>query len=93
MNFEWDNLKADSNYIKHGVSFEEAMSVFADDFARLKFDSKNSMDEDRYVLLGISTSMQILTVVFAEIIDESIRIISARKATKSETMQYWRLKG
>lgn len=81
-----------SNIEKHGISFEEAQTVFSDDFARLIFDSKNSNNEDRYILLGLSETMRLLTVVHVEVVDDLIRIISARKATKTETTQYRRFK-
>lgn len=81
-----------SNIEKHGISFEEAQTVFSDDFARLIFDSKNSNNEDRYILLGLSETMRLLTVVHVEVVDDLIRIISARKATKTQTTQYRRFK-
>jgi uncharacterized DUF497 family protein len=92
VNFVWDEKKAKKNESVHGVSFEEAKSVFVDDFARLKHDPDHSITEDRYLLLGISSSLRILVVVFVEIDDDTIRLISARKATKNETVQYRRFK-
>ena len=87
--FEWDPYKAESNYRKHGVSFEEAQTVFDDDDARLIHDPEHSLEEDRYILLGISQVLRLLIVchVYREN-DEVIRIISARLATKSERRQY-----
>ena len=92
MKFEWNNRKAAANIEEHDVSFDEAKTVFSDDYARLIFDSKNSNDEDRYILLGLSSDTRILTVVHVEIVDDLVRIISARKATKTEATQYRRFK-
>ena len=76
-------------YLKHQVSFEEAQSVFDDDSARLIFDPDHSEDEDRFILLGLSCSLKILVVVHCYRDKEGlIRIISARKASKSETKTY-----
>ena len=88
MNFSWDNKKAKSNLAKHGVSFEDAKSVFLDDYARLKHDPDHSIHEDRYLLLGISSLLKVLVVVHTIIENETIRIISARKATHKEAKQY-----
>ena len=87
--FEWDPNKASLNVRKHGVSFEEAQSVFYDEFAVQFFDTEHSSDEERFLLLGISTGARLLLVCHCE--RESgnvIRIISARKATKRESMFY-----
>ncbi len=90
--FEWDEAKNKSNKKKHKVEFEEAESVFFDEDALLIFDSKHSDFEDRYILLGTSVLGNILVVVHCyRNKEEIIRIISARKATKNEEMQY--LKG
>jgi uncharacterized DUF497 family protein len=87
--FDWDKNKAKSNLVKHKVSFEEAQSVFDDDDARLIFDPDHSEDEDRFVLLGLSCSLKILVVVHCyKDKDNIIRLISARKATKSEEKNY-----
>lgn len=87
--FEWDERKAEQNERKHGISFEEAQTAFEDENARLSHDPDHSQDEDRYILLGMSTVLRILVVchVYREN-DEVIRIISARKATKREQQQY-----
>ena len=87
--FEWDPKKATSNRRNHGVSFEEAQSVFYDDFAIQFFDESHSDDEERFVMLGLSNVARILTVVhcFRES-DQVIRIISARKATRREAAFY-----
>ncbi len=89
INFNWDKTKAKSNIIKHKISFEEAQTIFYDDNARLIFDPDHSDNEDRFILLGFSSSSNILTVVHCYRDDEqNIRIISARKSTKAETKQY-----
>lgn len=89
LQFEWDESKAESNERKHGVSFDEAQTVFYDDNARLRYDSEHSEDEERYILLGMSSSLNLLVVchIYRENI-ELIRIISVRKATKRERQQY-----
>lgn len=87
--FCWDENKAKSNLEKHKVSFEEAKTVFDDDNARLIFDPDHSVDEDRFILLGLSCRLKVLTVVHCYRDDENnIRIISARKSTKKEEKQY-----
>jgi hypothetical protein len=87
--FEWDENKAKSNLKKHGVSFEEAQSVFFDENARIVPDPEHSDDEDRFILLGISANVRILTVCHCYRQDEkTVRIISARKATNHEAKQY-----
>ncbi len=89
INFSWDNTKAKSNLIKHKISFEEAKTVFDDDNARLIYDPDHSEDEDRFILLGLSCKLKVLTIVHCYRDDENnIRIISARKSTKLETKQY-----
>ncbi len=87
--FEWDAVKAASNRKKHGVSFEEAQSVFYDEFAVQFFDEDSSESEDRFLMLGFSDGARLLIVCHCER-DEGnvIRIISARKATKSESNYY-----
>lgn len=87
--FEWDDDKALSNCHKHGISFDEAMTVFYDDEALLLADPDHSYQEERFILLGTSQYSNILVVVHCER-GERIRIISARKATKSEKSQYLR---
>ena len=88
-NFEWDQDKADSNKIKHGVSFGEAKTVFYDDYARLIQDPNNSIHEERFILLGQSSEFKTLIVCHCyRGENESIRIISARKADKYERKQY-----
>lgn len=89
--FEWDTNKAISNQKKHHVSFEEAQSVFQDPNALLIADPDHSIEEDRFILLGISKKTKILVVCHCyRSNDEVIRIISARKATMFESKQYER---
>lgn len=89
ISFEWDPAKASANLKKHGVSFEEAQTVFYDEFAIQFFDDEHSENEERFLLLGMSTGAQLILVCHCE--RESgrlIRIISARKATKRECTFY-----
>jgi uncharacterized DUF497 family protein len=87
--FEWDERKAWSNERKHGVSFDEAQTAFYDECARLSYDPDHSHDEDRYILLGLSSSSRLLVVCHVyQQSDQYIRIISARKATKRESLKY-----
>ena len=88
MKFVWDTRKAKTNLTKHGVSFEDAKSVFLDDYARLKHDPDHSIYEERYLLLGMSSLLKVLVVVHTEIENDTIRLISARKATRREAKQY-----
>jgi uncharacterized DUF497 family protein len=89
LTFSWDDRKNKANQRKHSVSFEEAVTVFADENARLKHDPEHSQDEERFVLLGFSAKLRILVVAHAYYQDETeIRIISARKATRKERKQY-----
>ncbi|MBW8073288.1 MAG: BrnT family toxin [Ferrovum sp.] len=87
--FEWDITKAASNRKKHGISFEEAQSVFYDEFAVQFFDEDNSVSEDRFLMLGFSDEARLLIVCHCECNQGStVRIISARKATKNEGKYY-----
>ena len=89
--FEWDNHKNKLNKRKHGVSFEEAQTVFFDEKAIEFDDPDHSTQEDRFILLGLSHSLKILVVCHCYRTDEAtIRIISARKATKKEQGVYFR---
>jgi uncharacterized DUF497 family protein len=89
IDFEWDPAKAKANARKHGVSFEEALSVFYDEFAVQFFDDEHSPDEERFLLLGMSTGARLLLVCHCEReAGNIIRIISARKATKRESAFY-----
>ena len=89
LRFAWDPRKASANLRKHGVSFTEAETVFSDDNARLLDDPGHSQGEDRSVLLGLSERFRILVVSHTLRDDgRTIRVISARKATKRECEQY-----
>jgi uncharacterized DUF497 family protein len=89
--FDWDPAKAAANLRKHGVSFEEAQSVFHDEFAVQFFDEAHAADEDRFLMLGMSSGANLLLVCHCERGGGSvIRIISARKATKQESAFYGR---
>ena len=91
--FSWDETKAEINLKKHGVSFEEATTVFADENARLKHDPDHSGKEDRFILLGFSAQLRLLVVCHAyRDKDDLIRLISVRKATRNERKQYGRFK-
>ncbi len=91
--FEWDDAKADANLEKHGVSFEEASSVFYDPHALVVDDEAHSHDEDRFIIVGLSAVARVLTVCHCyRSTNELIRIISARRATKNEESTYWRLR-
>lgn len=87
--FEWDSKKAASNLRKHGVAFEEARTVFEDDEALLIADPEHSDREDRFVLVGLSAALRVIVVVHCERdAGPVIRIISARKADRSERASY-----
>ena len=87
--FEWDENKNRANIQKHGISFDEAMTVFDDDNALYKSDIDHSQDESRFIILGFSVNLRLLVVCHCYWeSDTVIRIFSARKATKSESMQY-----
>ena len=86
LRFEWDARKALTNQVKHGVSFEEAMSVFTDLLARIFDDPDHSVAESREII-GLSQKQRILVVCFTERSD-TVRIFSVRKATKWERQDY-----
>ncbi len=88
LHFEWDENKAASNQVKHCVSFEEAKSVFADSLGRLMADPDSSENEERFILMGLSSQFRLLIVCHCERSGNSIRIISARKAENFERKQY-----
>lgn len=92
ISFEWDDKKAESNFKKHKISFEEAQTVFFDTSARMIFDPDHSEQEDRVILLGLSSLLRLLVICHCcrDATGEVIRIISARKATKKEQQQYAR---
>jgi hypothetical protein len=89
LSFEWDPRKAAANLRKHDVSFEDAQSVFSDERARLIDDPDHSADEDRFLLLGLGSSLRLLVVAHCyRVGGNTIRIISARKATREEQRFY-----
>ncbi|MDP3038847.1 MAG: BrnT family toxin [Deltaproteobacteria bacterium] len=89
--FEWDEKKSGENKRKHGVSFEEAQTVFLDEKAIRYYDPDHSQDEDRFIMLGMSFKLRVLVVCHCyRLHDKVIRIVSARKANKKETVAYWR---
>jgi len=85
--FEWDIEKENKNIQKHGITFKEAATVFLDNLADTFYDPDHSKKEDRYILIGLSESGNILVVAFTKR-NDIIRIISARKATKKERRYY-----
>jgi uncharacterized DUF497 family protein len=87
MEFEWDQEKAQSNLVKHGVSFEEAQTVFDDPLYVDFYDPDHSENENRYIIIGMSSVGNILLVSYTERGD-IIRIISARQVTKQELKAY-----
>jgi len=90
MRFEWDEAKSRRNKRKHGVSFEEAQTVFFDEYALRFYDPDHSADEDRFLMLGISYRLRVLVVCHCHrASDTVIRMISARKADKQEEADYW----
>jgi uncharacterized DUF497 family protein len=91
--FAWDRRKARSSLAKHGVSFEEAQTVFLDEYARLIDDPDHSDEEERFVLLGYSFQARCLIVNHCYREPNSvIRLISARRATAREEVLYWRFR-
>jgi uncharacterized DUF497 family protein len=85
--FEWDRHKAESNLRKHGVSFEEAQTVFTDPLSITLPDPDHSEDEERFIDIGMSDNRRVLVVVYTER-GQRIRLISAYKATRAERKQY-----
>jgi len=93
MRFLWDQNKNLVNIKKHNISFEEAKTVFFDDNARLIPNPEHSISEERFIILGITNKLRLLVVVHSyKENDDTIRIISARKATKSESKYYYEVK-
>ena len=89
--FIWDENKHDDNICKHGIDFFEAATVFDDPNAVIEYDETHSIEEDRFVVIGISENMRLLLVCHCYKDDgDKIRIISARKATRPEANQYGR---
>ena len=90
LEFQWDPKKNRKNIKKHGVSFEEAKTVFYDEYALQFFDPDHSEDKDRFLLLGISFKLRMIIVCHCFRQEEAIvRIISAKKADKGESQDYW----
>jgi uncharacterized DUF497 family protein len=87
MNFEWDPNKAESNLRKHGISFQEAATVFGDDLGITVYDPDHSRDEDRFITIGWSDQRRLLMVSHTDR-EDSIRIISARELTPRERKDY-----
>lgn len=85
--FEWNQIKAELNYKKHGISFEEATTVFYDSNALEMKDEKHSQFERRWILLGYSVAKRLLVVIFT-VREKHIRIISARTASRKERNSY-----
>ena len=92
MEFEWDPSKAAENRRKHGVSFNEAASVFGDSLGATASDPDHSADEHRHITVGVSSSGRLLMVAHLDR-DDRIRIISARKLTRSERKAYEEAQG
>ncbi len=90
--FEWDERKSKVNAIKHGVTFEEAQTVFYDEYALIEYDADHSSEEDRFRILGSSIKGNVLLVVHCIKEGGTIRIISSRKATAAERTGYENLR-
>jgi uncharacterized protein len=86
--FEWDEAKAQANLQKHGVSFDEAASVFTEWGAPINHDPSHSTEEDRFIIIGVSETHRLLSVAFTYRHDVTIRIISARSASPHERRIY-----
>ena len=87
MKFEWDPDKAASNLKKHGVDFADAVGVFEDEMA-ITIEDQDAEGERRFITIGMDFTLKILVVVYANRVVDVIRIISARKATKKERLNY-----
>ena len=89
LHFEWDTAKARANLRKHGISFQEAETAFLDDYAIVLPDpDHSSSDDERLLLIGLSAPLRVLVVVHCEVDSDVVRLISARRATRSERVQY-----
>jgi len=89
--FEWNEAKSKANIQKHGISFDEAKTVFLDEYALLIADPDHSEIEDRFILLGLSAKLRLLLVCHCfEVEDNLIRVISCRKANRKEMTLYKR---
>ena len=88
MIYEWDSVKAAGNQRKHGVSFDEASSVFLDPFALSFDDPDHSLSERRFITIGMTSNRRLVFVAHVDKDDDRIRIISARETTRRETYEY-----
>ena len=88
MKFEWEPTKAASNIRKHGVSFDEAVTVFKDPLAFIFDDVSHSEQENREIIIGASSLRRMVLVCFVERLEDAIRIITARPATRQEIKDY-----
>jgi uncharacterized protein len=88
LSFEWDRRKAASNLRKHGISFDEASTVFRDQLACIFDDEGHSAQEHREFIVGHSTKLRLLLVCFTEKAENIVRIVSARLATRGERQDY-----
>jgi uncharacterized DUF497 family protein len=86
--YEWDKQKARSNLRKHGISFDEATTVFSDQFAMTFDDPDHSEEERRFITIGTSAHQRILFVAHTDRGEDRIRIVSARRATSTESHDY-----
>lgn len=90
LRFVWDETKNRANQRKHGISFEEARTAFNDEKAAVYYDPDHSDDEDRFLLLGLSTGLRVLVVCHCyRESEDTVRIISARRADRREEESYW----
>ena len=87
MEFEWDEGKASANFEKHGVSFEEAKTIFTDPLYVEFYDPDHSLDEHRYIIIGQSAESRLIIVSYTEY-DDTIRLINARELTRTEREAY-----
>jgi uncharacterized protein len=88
MRFEWDPVKAKNNIRKHGVSFDEAVTVFKDPLAFIFDDRTHSEQEHREIIIGVSALQRMVLVCFVERLEDIVRIISVRAATRQEIKDY-----
>jgi len=88
LRFEWDRNRASTNLTRHGVSFDEASTVFDNPLAKIFDDDAHSVYERREIIIGHSATNRLLVVCFTEVEDDVIRIISAREPTKKERKDY-----
>jgi uncharacterized DUF497 family protein len=87
LNYEWDEVKYELNFIKHGIRFEDAVEVFGD-YNAIEMIDNESGEEERIVMIGFNSVKGVLVVVYCEKSEDTIRIISAREATKTEESEY-----